>query len=241
MKILSRIRDYTEHCIDILAMAVFLLLLLVGIYAIIDIHNVNMGALTDEEMAKLAPEEDIDIEALRKINPEIVGWIRIRDTKIDYPVLQAEDNNKYLVRNYRGDYETAGAIFVDYRNDKFNDDFTIIYGHRMSGNLMFGEIPRFGKRTYFNEHPSGVLYTEDAIYDLEISDYSVMDINETTIFAHDLNRNNHNDKVIEDIRGSAEQSRKVNIEKGDKILVLSTCDKDSKHYRDVLLTKMVKR
>ncbi len=241
MKILSRVRDNLEHCIDILAMAVFLLLLVVGVYAIIDIHNVNISALKDEEVARLTPDKDIDLEALQKINPEIIGWLRINDTKIDYPVLQTKDNNKYLVRDYRGEYATAGAIFVDYRNDGFNDDFTIIYGHRMNGSLMFGEIPRFEKKSFFSTHKDGVLYTENAIYDLEISDYSVIDINETTIFALDINRNNRNEKVISEIRDSAEQSRDIKIKAGDKILVLSTCDKDSKHYRDILLVKMTKR
>ena len=130
---------------------------------------------------------------------------------------------------------------MDYRNHGFKDDFTLIYGHRMDGKLMFGGIASFEQKDYFDSHEKGVLYTEDATYDLEIMDYAVIDVNRATIYNHEDNLNGKNDVIINEIHNYAHQSRYVEVKEKDKIIVLSTCDKDSKHYRNVILAKMIKR
>ena len=244
MKNINKIRDYLEHAIDAITMAVFLLLFLVGLYALIDVQRIEASAKIDDEIAELAPKADdseIDFTALREVNPEIIAWIRIDNTEINYPIVQAQDNSKYLVRDFRGNYATAGAIFLDYRNDKFNDDYSIIYGHRMATESMFGGIVRFAERDYFDAHPHGTLYTEDAIYDVEISDYAVINVNSTTIYNHGRNKNGKNFEMVSEIKTSAKQSREIDIGSAEKILVLSTCDKDSKYYRDILLTKLTRK
>ncbi len=239
----ENIRSYIERVVDLLSTAVFLLIFLIGFYALLDIHAVNISAKMDEEIASLAPDADADVDLaeLKKINPEIVAWIKINNTNINYPVVQAKNNTKYLTRNYRGEFATAGSIFLDYRNDGFKDDFSMVYGHRMDGQRMFGGISLFEEKEYFDEHKSGVLYTEDGVYDLEISDFSIVDIDRTTIYNHDTNRNKRNGTVIHEVHSFAKQSRKVEYGDSDKIIILSTCDKDSKHYRNVLLAKMIPR
>ena len=236
-------RKHIEQLIDSISMVVFLFLFLIGFYALLDIHAVNISAKMDEEIASLAPDADADVDLaeLKKINPEIIAWIKIKDTNINYPVVQAKNNTKYLTRNYRGNFATAGSIFLDYRNNGFKDDFSLIYGHRMDGQRMFGGISLFEQKDYFDEHKSGVLYTEDGVYDLEISDFSIVDVERTSIYNHDNNRNKRNGTVIHEVHSFAKQSRKVEYGDDDKIIVLSTCDKDSKHYRNVLLAKMVPR
>ena len=236
-------RKHIEQLIDSISMVVFLFLFLIGFYALLDIHAVNISAKMDEEIASLAPDADADVDLaeLKKINPEIIAWIKIKDTNINYPVVQAKNNTKYLTRNYRGNFATAGSIFLDYRNNGFKDDFSLIYGHRMDGQRMFGGISLFEQKDYFDEHKSGVLYTEDGVYDLEISDFSIVDVDRTSIYNHDNNRNKRNGTVIHEVHSFAKQSRKVEYGDDDKIIVLSTCDKDSKHYRNVLLAKMVPR
>ena len=242
-KTADNVRKHIEQLIDSISMVVFLFLFLIGFYALLDIHAVNISAKMDEEIASLAPDADADVDLaeLKKINPEIIAWIKIKDTNINYPVVQAKNNTKYLTRNYRGNFATAGSIFLDYRNNGFKDDFSLIYGHRMDGQRMFGGISLFEQKDYFDEHKSGVLYTEDGVYDLEISDFSIVDVDRTSIYNHDNNRNKRNGTVIHEVHSFAKQSRKVEYGDDDKIIVLSTCDKDSKHYRNVLLAKMVPR
>ena len=242
-KNVDKIRRRIEQLVDSVSMVVFLLFFLIGLYALLDIHAVNISAKMDEEIASLAPDADADVDLaeLKKINPEIIAWVKIKDTNIDYPVVQAKDNTKYLTRNYRGDFATAGSIFLDYRNDGFKDDFSLIYGHRMDGQRMFGGISLFEQKDYFEKHKDGILYTEDGVYDLEISDFSVVDVDRTSIYNHDSNRNKRNGAVIHEVHSFAKQSRVVEYGDDDKIIVLSTCDKDSKHYRNVLLAKMIPR
>jgi sortase B len=102
------------------------------LYIVYDSLKVTKSVVLGEEIKMLAPLDDaIDILRLRELNSDIVGWIRIPDTDIDYPILQGSDNDYYLSRNYLGEFAVAGSIFLDYRND-FGDDFLIIYGHSMS-------------------------------------------------------------------------------------------------------------
>ena len=72
-------------------------------------------------------------------------------------------------------------------------------------------------------------------------DYAVIDVNRATIYNHEDNLNDKNDVIINEIHNYAHQSRYVEVKEKDKIIVLSTCDKDSKHYRNVILAKMIKR
>ncbi len=242
-KTADKIREYIENVVNMLSAALFILLFVIGLYALLDIHAVTVSARMDEEIQSMVPDDNtaVDINELKKINPEIRAWIRIHQTKINYPVVQAKNNTKYLTRNYRGEYATAGSIFLDYRNNGFKDDFSMVYGHRMDGQNMFGGISMFEDKEYFDQHKTGVLYTEDGTYDLEISDFAVIDINRTSIYNHDSNKNGNNAKVISEVRSFSKQSRKVEMDENTKIIILSTCDKDSRHYRNVLLAKMTKR
>ena len=242
-KTADKIREYIENVVNMLSAALFILLFVIGLYALLDIHAVTVSARMDEEIQSMVPDDStaVDINELKKINPEIRAWIRINQTKINYPVVQAKNNTKYLTRNYRGEYATAGSIFLDYRNNGFKDDFSMVYGHRMDGQNMFGGISLFEDKEYFDQHKTGVLYTEDGTYDLEISDFAVIDINRTSIYNHDSNKNGNNAKVISEVRSFSKQSRKVEMDDDTKIIILSTCDKDSRHYRNVLLAKMTKR
>ena len=242
-KTAEKIRDYVESIVNMLSAALFILLIAIGLYALLDIHAVNISAKVDKEIASLAPDDDsnVDLNQLRKINPDIKAWIRIHQTKINYPVVQAENNTKYLTQNYRNEYATAGSIFLDYRNDGFKDDFSMIYGHRMDGQEMFGGISLFEEKGYFDEHKTGVLYTEEGTYDLEISDFAIIDVNRTSIYNHDSNRNGQNVKVIKEVQSFSKNSRKTEMDQDSKIVILSTCDKDARHYRNVLLAKMTKR
>lgn len=87
-------------------------------------------------------------------NDEFAGWITIPGTNIDYPVMQREsDNEYYLRRSFDGSDLTAGTLFVDYRGDIVNPTTnTIIYGHNMRNETMFGNLDNYLDETYYNEH-----------------------------------------------------------------------------------------
>lgn len=231
------IRKYLELIVDSLTLALFFTLFFIGGYALLDAKIVDDGTGVDAEISSLSPQSDdgnLDFSELKKINPEIIGWLRIDNTNLDYPVTQTDNNSKYLVRNYRNEYSTAGAVFVDSRNAQFSDDFTIIYGHRVDGSRMFGEVSKYAEKAFFDDHLTGTLYTEDGTYKLDVIAYSVLNIGTTTVYRLDANKNFHNQEILQEILASSKQQNTATIS-SDKLLMLSTCDKDSQKYRDVLL------
>ena len=89
----------------------------------------------------------VDFEALRQQNPDIIAWIYSTDTPINYPVVQSEDNSYYLRRLIDGTRNTAGTIFADFRNaPDFSDRNTLVYGHNMKNNPMFGTLSEYRKQ-----------------------------------------------------------------------------------------------
>lgn len=114
-------------------------------------------AATDDPLTRT-----IDFEALKAVNDEIIGWIYIPNTSIDYPVLQGSDNDYYISHNARKEENRAGAIFTDYRNNAdFSDRNTIIYGHRMNNGAMFADLHLFEEEDFYRENPNIYLYFPD--------------------------------------------------------------------------------
>ena len=107
----------------------------------------------------------VDFAKLQEECPDAYAWIRVPDTKIDYPIVQSPtDNTFYLDHNVYGNYEFAGAIFTeDYNSKDFTDPNTIIYGHNMKNGSMFQNLHFYEDRTYMEEHPTFEIYLPDRI------------------------------------------------------------------------------
>lgn len=110
-----------------------------------------------------------DLSALRKINPEVNTWIAIPDSELNYPVMAHTDNTFYLNHTWLGVSNAAGAIFLDGRCSPDLSDFnTIIYGHRMHNNMMFGTLRFYDGLDYWKDHPRVYLFTDSGVrvYDI---------------------------------------------------------------------------
>ncbi|MDD6073976.1 MAG: class B sortase [Clostridium sp.] len=115
-----------------------------------------------EEETESPYESPIDFSALREINPDIVAWVEIPGTRIDYPVVQADNNETYLHRSFEGEESSAGAIYLDCDSDSdFMGKHSILYGHHMKNGSMFAEIVKFKEKTFFQEHREVILYLPD--------------------------------------------------------------------------------
>ena len=111
----------------------------------------------------------VDFEALAQVNPDVVGWIYIPDTNINYPIVQGQDNDHYLTHMFDGKRNRAGAIFMDYRCDPyFYDRHTIIYGHHLKNKTMFSRLMRYKKQAFYDEHTQILLVTPTAYYSLRV-------------------------------------------------------------------------
>lgn len=111
----------------------------------------------------------VDFEELEKINPDVVGWIYIAGTNINYPIVQGEDNDHYLTHLFDGKRNRAGAIFLDVRCDPyFFDRHSIIYGHHLKNGTMFTRLMRYKRQSFYDEHTEILLVTPDAYYSLRV-------------------------------------------------------------------------
>ena len=111
----------------------------------------------------------VDFDALRETGPDIIGWLTLPDTAINYPVTQTDDNEYYLHHLYDGTYNKVGCLFADYENQAdFSDRNIIIYGHNMRDGSMFATLNEYDEQSYYDEHPQMYLVTPDGGYIMEI-------------------------------------------------------------------------
>lgn len=112
---------------------------------------------------------DVDFEALRQINPNVVGWIIGEGTPISYPIAQASDNSYYLEHLFSGEPNNSGAIFLDFANrPDFSDQNSILYGHNMKNGSMFASLMEYKTSGYYEEHPRFLLMTPEKNYTIDI-------------------------------------------------------------------------
>lgn len=109
----------------------------------------------------------MNFEELKKINSDIVGWIVIPDTNIDYPIVKGSDNQYYLTHTYENQKNFMGAIFMDYRQD-FLMPNVFIYGHNSMNGFMFHDLERYKERQFYDSHSTVYLYREDGLHEMTV-------------------------------------------------------------------------
>ena len=125
--------------------------------------RVSVAELQERRLEQAQTKQTvIDFDVLKKTNPDVVSWITIPGTNIDYPVLQGKDNNQYLHKDMEGKDSAAGAIFLDHGDEAdLSSRHNIIYGHHMKNGTMFKDIVRYKDQQYFDEHQNITIYTPD--------------------------------------------------------------------------------
>lgn len=111
----------------------------------------------------------VDFAALAEINPDIVAWIYIEDTEVNYPVVQGSDNQYYLKHLFSGEWNSLGCIFLDTRNAAdFSDWNSIVYGHHMKNGTMFSGLTEYKKQEFYDTHPTILIMTPEQNFRVEI-------------------------------------------------------------------------
>lgn len=213
---------------------------LIAAYAIYDYCLMELDAERAGRLATAYVKEtedvmgaEVDFTALKQVNPEIVAWLRIPDTKIDFPVMHARDNKFYLSHDHERQFAITGGVFLDYRNkDDFSDDFSIIYGHRMSSGRMFSDVGKFNDKSFFEGHPQAFLYTPDRNYVLKIVAFASVDGDDNVIYGFN---NYSKNEIINRVISKAILKRDFSLDLDKKYILLSTCSVESEGGRDVVL------
>lgn len=136
----------------------------------IDTNSPQFKELSTIEIAKnnIANRKEA-LKSLQERNSDVIGWIYIKDTKVDYPILQSDDNIKYLDTTLDNNESKYGSIFMDYRNDinnldNINGENLVIYGHNMKDKQMFGSLDTFANEEFFSNNPIIALLLGDEEY-----------------------------------------------------------------------------
>ncbi len=130
---------------------------------------------TEPELPELPPDPEAeklakkDLQSLKEVNEDVLGWLLLPETSLSYPVVQGEDNDYYLNHTWDKTASSVGSIFLECQNSPDMDGFsTIIYGHRMRDGSMFGILREYKNREFWADHPSIYLLTEKGVgrYDI---------------------------------------------------------------------------
>lgn len=185
------------------------------------------------------PPVTIDFDSLCAENPNTVGWLYCENTVINYPIMRSDDNEYYVHRLYDGTRGKAGALFMDFRcTADFSDYNTIIYGHNMKDDSMFGTLEEYKSQDYYDIHPEMWLLTREGSYRLELIAGYITDVDSDT-YVNLQSRVELNEYIARGIDISTFAS---SYEAGtaEKIAVLSTCTYEYENARYVLLCNMIR-
>ena len=237
MKYVSRSIEFIN---DKTVLLILLIVFLINIYGVFDDAQTYLKA-DDDSLIFFKPGYDTSEEAPdRSIVGNMVGWVTLVDTKVDYPIMQGEDNAEYLNKNPYGDFSLSGSIFMDYRNNpKFKDDYSLLYGHHMEGDYMFGSLDKYLNKKYFDEHSNGILYVGTKIeYKLELFAVCEFVATDSKIFSPGDYSGTEVLNYIKDNAKFYNESNEPNLDKNQRILSLSTCKSPITTERTVVFFKI---
>ena len=231
--------------LSFIAMVLVLIMLLYGGYSLWNTIMIYRGAFSSNDLLKYQPTGDgpnsITLGELMKLNKDVVGWIKIFDTHISYPVVQGKDNQEYLNKDVFGEFSFSGSIFLDYRNAcDFTDSYSIIYGHHMEYGAMFGDVVEFKNDDYFQEHKTGALFLLDDTYKITL--FACVETQEfnNKIYNPIVQGKDNLDTLLKYIKDEAVQYRDISLNHDDKIIGLSTCAEAGTNERVVLFGRLDK-
>lgn len=193
-----------------------------------------------EETAPAVETDDtlwpvVDFEALMEINPDVVGWICIEGTNINYPVVQGSDNIYYMNRLFDGSANGAGSIFMDYRNEPdMSCRNTVLYGHHMKNGTMFNQITQYKQQEFYDQHPTALLMTPGGNYKIEFIAGYVTDMN-SAAWKMEFATDEEFSRWLADAIAQSTFISTIEPEAQDRVLTLSTCSYEYADARYVLV------
>lgn len=180
----------------------------------------------------------VNFEKLQEISKDVVAWIYIPDTEIDYVIVQADDNDYYLRRQLNGKYATGGTLFMDYLNaPDFSDFNTIIYGHNMKNGTMFACLKNYKNQKYYESHPFLYIYTPEKEFKVELIAAYTTATDDIIYTRPDTGEGR--DEVVVHALEKSDFTADVAVTGGDRLVTLSTCSYAFEDARYVVIGKIV--
>ena len=199
-----------------------------------------------QESEEIVYEVLNEYKTLINKNKKLIGWIKIDDTIIDYPVMQTVNNEYYLNHNFNQEEDKNGCIFMDYQCDVIKGcDNYILYGHHMQSGKMFGTLDDYSEESYYKKHPT---IQFDTIY--EKGTYEIMYVFRSKVYSEEditfkyyqfINAGSEKEfnSYLNEMANLSLYDTGVTASYGDQLLTLSTCDYQEEQGRFVVVAKRV--
>ncbi len=192
------------------------------------------------------PEVLYKYEELYNQNKSLIGWVKIADTVIDYPVMQTVNNEYYLDHNFNQEYDKNGSIFLDASCSIYpRSTNLIIYGHHMKSGKMFGSLQKYQSESYYKDHKYiqfDTIYEEgtyEVMFVFRDKVYSQGDVNFKYYEFIDANSEEEFNSYMNEMAAASYYDTGVIAEYGDQLLTLSTCDYQQDNGRFVVVARKV--
>ncbi len=197
-----------------------------------------------EENIENQEERKIDINKLYEENKDIVGWLKIDNTTINYPIMQnINDPNYYLHRDFYKNYSSYGTPYMA-KQCNLNSDNIVIYGHHMKNNKMFGELEKYKSKDFYNNHKIISFTTLEKEYSYEIFAVFKTTVYTKNTFRYYENINFENKKMYNDFinicKDKSLYQTGIEIKDKEKLITLSTCEYSNKNSRLVIVARKIK-
>ncbi|MDD6480395.1 MAG: class B sortase [Clostridium sp.] len=183
---------------------------------------------------------DVNFDNLKKINSDVVGWIKVNGTNINYPFVQSKDNKYYLTHSFSKSYNNAGLVFLDYRNNNINNRNTIIYAHGRTDKTMFGTLRKVLNNGWINNTNNYVIKIstekENSLWQI----FSIYHIPTTNDYLQtEFKDEREYQRFLNILKNRSNHNFNTSITSNDTILTLSTCYNDSEKM--VVNAKLIKK
>ncbi|MBQ3414386.1 MAG: class B sortase [Clostridia bacterium] len=207
------------------------------------LKNSFQNTITEEKVivdGRNAYKLNIDFEELLKRNSETVGWIKVNNTNIDYPIVRHNDNEYYLTHNFENSYNSSGWIFLDYRNNsEILDKNTIIYGHNRLNDSMFGTLKNALDSSWCDNYENRYISFSTTTNNYVAQIFSIYKIDVNTLSVPNNFKDNEDyNKYLEDITSKSYYNFETTVDTSNNILTLYTCG-DNSNYRVIVHAKIL--
>lgn len=208
----------------------------------------RLGTGTEEEQAAVKEQKPVidKYKTLYNKNKKLIGWVKIADTNIDYPVMQSDNEEYYLNHNYNQEKDKNGSIFMDTKCDAMTPSTNlIIYGHNMRSGEMFGKLSNYEDEEYYKKHKRIIFDTiyQEGKYEVMYAFRSKLYEEAEIVFKYyQFIEASSEEEFNSNMKAMAEISlydTGVTASYGDQLLTLSTCDNNEKNGRFVVVAKRI--
>lgn len=201
----------------------------------------------NEQNDKKSTEDTINLKELYEINNDLIGWIKIENTDLSYPVVKSKIKNYYLRKDFYKKYSSYGTPFLAEGCDIDTSDNVIIYGHHINNQKMFGYLENYKKEEYYRNHKIIDFYTLNESETIK-NEYEIFAVFKTSLYSSNsfkyysyINFSNKDEfyYFMEKVKKISMYKTNITPRYGEKLITLSTCEYSNKNGRLVVMARKI--